>query len=77
MATKVYVSVTNVEDFKDKNNDPEFIVEYIPKIKSVGGDDSSVKLEDGRVIENIDYIIYATGYLYSLPFLLATSLRSF
>ena len=68
VAAKVYVSVTNVEDFKDKNNDPEFIVEYIPKIKSVGGDDSSVKLEDGRVIENIDYIIYATGYLYSLPF---------
>ncbi|KAI9047313.1 hypothetical protein LZ554_008760 [Drepanopeziza brunnea f. sp. 'monogermtubi'] len=38
------------------------IVEYI-----VGG--RAVKFEDGRIEKDIDAIVYATGYLYSFPFL--------
>ncbi|CAG9996785.1 unnamed protein product [Clonostachys byssicola] len=39
------------------------IVEYLPEPKR------TVKFTDGSTEENVDIILYATGYLYSLPFL--------
>ncbi|KAG4437217.1 hypothetical protein IFR05_007306 [Cadophora sp. M221] len=43
--------------------------EEVPKIVEYIVEDRAVKFEDGRVEKDIDAIIYATGYLYSFPFL--------
>lgn len=64
VASKVYVSVTNVDEVEKSS---ESLVEYIPKIQSVT-EDGRVNLEDGKHLDNIDYLVYATGYLYTLPF---------
>ncbi|KAH9215946.1 flavin dependent monooxygenase-like protein [Leptodontidium sp. 2 PMI_412] len=43
--------------------------EEVPKIIEYIIEGRAVKFEDGRVEKDIDAIIYATGYLYSFPFL--------
>lgn len=39
-----------------------------PNVRSLGAD-GSVAFEDGSVAENVDTVMYCTGYLYSFPFL--------
>lgn len=43
--------------------------EEVPKIVDYIVEGRAVKFEDGRVEKDIDAIVYATGYLYSFPFL--------
>lgn len=64
VASKVYVSVTNVDDVEKT---AESLIDYIPQIESVE-EDGTVAVEDGRKLRGIDYLVYATGYLYTLPF---------
>lgn len=47
-----------------KVNVPE-IVEFLPDFQGT----RAVRFADGRVEENVDAILFATGYLYSFPFL--------
>lgn len=45
-------------------------VEYLKLVTGYDFDNNrSISTEDGRVVSNIDHIIFCTGYLYSLPFL--------
>jgi cation diffusion facilitator CzcD-associated flavoprotein CzcO len=41
----------------------------VPPIKRFIPDDRSVEFEDGAIETNIDNVLFATGYFYSLPFL--------
>ncbi|BAP69657.1 thiol-specific monooxygenase [Kluyveromyces marxianus] len=61
-----------------KTNWPDnSIVEVVSQIESVAWDqERSVHLIDGTVLENIDYIIWATGFYYDLPFLRNGKYRS-
>ncbi|CCD24004.1 N,N-dimethylaniline monooxygenase NDAI_0C03440 [Naumovozyma dairenensis CBS 421] len=67
VARKVYNSVNDpslsspLDNFKD-------IIELVPKIIKTNWESRSIELEDGRVLKNVDYLIYATGYLYAFPF---------
>lgn len=41
----------------------------LPPIESFIAEEKAVKFEDGTIENNIDAIVFATGYFYSLPFL--------
>ncbi|KAK4189603.1 pyridoxal phosphate-dependent transferase [Podospora australis] len=43
--------------------------EEVPQIEEFLVDDRAVRFQDGRIEKNIDAVIFATGYLYSFPFL--------
>ncbi|CCK70345.1 N,N-dimethylaniline monooxygenase KNAG_0E00770 [Huiozyma naganishii CBS 8797] len=45
------------------------VIEQVGKIASVDLNSRSVTLEDGTVISGVDYLVYATGYLYNFPLL--------
>jgi cation diffusion facilitator CzcD-associated flavoprotein CzcO len=48
----------------------EFIgAEEVPEIEEFLVKKKGVRFKNGRVEKNVDAIVYATGYLYSLPFL--------
>lgn len=64
VAKKVLQSVSDWPEDLDSG-----IIEVVPKIKKLCSDGCTVELEDGTIRKNIDHIIYATGYYYSLPFL--------
>lgn len=69
VAKKVYHSVKDVPTVLSTTGyPPAHAVTAIPRIKSTNWAKRSIELEDGRTLENIDYLVYATGYLYSLPF---------
>lgn len=69
VAKKVYHSVKDVPTVLSTTGyPPADAVTAVPRIKSANWTKRSVELEDGKTLENVDYLIYATGYLYSLPF---------
>ncbi|QLG72995.1 hypothetical protein HG535_0E00790 [Zygotorulaspora mrakii] len=70
VAKKVYRSVTDVKSdlIPDDFPTPD-VVETVPKIESTDYARRTVKLQDGRILENVDNLIYATGFYYSAPFL--------
>ncbi|GCE99559.1 hypothetical protein ZYGM_002026 [Zygosaccharomyces mellis] len=60
VANKVYLSTSNVETHE--------LATVIPRIKQVNWPQRSVQLTNGEKLENIDLLIYSTGYLFSYPF---------
>lgn len=71
VAKKVYNSVTSPPGWGGADpNDVNTIEVYetIPRITSADLKNHTISLEDGTLTANVDYLIYATGYLYSLPF---------
>ncbi|KAF3994550.1 hypothetical protein FT663_01350 [Candidozyma haemuli var. vulneris] len=66
VARNTYVSVK--DDPKDHQNKNEAVT-VLPLITSYDYPSRTVKLVDGRVITDIDSIVFCTGYLYSYPFL--------
>lgn len=70
VAQKVYHSVRDVEPVSNTVGYPQNdVVITVPKITGSNWKTRTVELEDGTSLKDIDYLIYATGYLYSLPFL--------
>lgn len=61
VANKVYLSGSNV-----KKHD---LATVVPRIRQADWTQRSVLLENGEKLENIDLLVYATGYLFSYPFL--------
>ncbi|CAK7567049.1 MAG: monooxygenase [Sporothrix epigloea] len=43
--------------------------EEVPEIREFLVEERGVRLVNGRVIRNVDIVLFCTGYLYSLPFL--------
>lgn len=69
VARKLYHSVRNVEQVVTTTGYPKLdILTTVPRISSVDWETRTVKLENGETIQDVDYLVYATGYLYSLPF---------
>ncbi|QLL30265.1 hypothetical protein HG536_0A00820 [Torulaspora globosa] len=69
VADKVYHSVRNVESVVSTTGYPKFEgLKTVPTIARVNWPTRTVEFSDGTQIGDIDYLIYATGYLYSLPF---------
>ncbi|KAL3235593.1 N,N-dimethylaniline monooxygenase [Nakaseomyces bracarensis] len=64
VASKVYVSVTNLDEVENKQGS---LIEYVPKIRAVQPN-GTVLFENGDQLEDVDHLVYATGYLYTLPF---------
>lgn len=48
----------------------------VPSISRIDPRTRSVSFEDGTPIENVDHIIFATGYSWSLPFLPSIPIRN-
>jgi len=44
-------------------------IERKPVINQVSAENRTVSFSDGSKLENVDHIIFATGYSFSLPFL--------
>lgn len=65
VASRVFLSSRKPDDLANLTNP---IVDDIGVVKSYN-EDSSITLEDGTMIENIDSVIFCTGYLYDVPFL--------
>lgn len=61
VASKVYQSASNVDQHE--------LATVVPRISKVDYATRSVELVDGRTLNNIDLLIYATGYLFSFPFM--------
>lgn len=69
VAHKLYHSVRNPEEVVNTTGYPQLdILTTVPKITSVDWQSRTVNLENGETIKDVDYLVYATGYLYSLPF---------
>lgn len=66
VAKKTYISVK--DDPKDHENENEAVT-MLPLITLYDHDTRTVKLSDGTERQNIDSIVFCTGYLYSFPFL--------
>ena len=47
----------------------ESAITVIPEIQELISTDCSVRLVDGSTVENVDCVIWATGFLYDVPFL--------
>lgn len=76
VARKVYHSVRNVEKVASTTGYPQFEgLKTVPTITKVDWPTRTVDFSDGTQATEIDYLVYATGYLYSLPFL-DSSLRA-
>ncbi|KAK6457567.1 uncharacterized protein RJT20DRAFT_24740 [Scheffersomyces xylosifermentans] len=66
-ARNVYVSVRNVEEITPS---PDSQIKYIGLITNYDFDnDRTITTAENEHIKDVDYIIYCTGYLYSIPFL--------
>ncbi|AJU22772.1 Fmo1p [Saccharomyces cerevisiae YJM1242] len=65
VAKKVYNSIKEPASNQLKAK----LIETVQTIDSADWKNRSVTLSDGRVLQNIDYIIFATGYYYSFPFI--------
>lgn len=65
-ATKVYRSISSASRMPYAE-DPR--ITDVPKIREFLPEEGKIVLEDDSILENIDKIIYCTGYLYSFPFL--------
>ncbi|KAF2203778.1 flavin dependent monooxygenase-like protein [Delitschia confertaspora ATCC 74209] len=52
---------------------PSSLKRDLPPIKSLDPSTRTVEFEDGTIESAVDFIIFATGYFYSLPFLSNTS----
>lgn len=69
VAQKIYHSVRDVEKVVNTTGYPQLdIITTVPRIASVDWQKRAVALENGDTIKDVDYLVYATGYLYSLPF---------
>lgn len=67
VASKVYHSVHDPSNTDWSGND---VVTAVPAIKQLDISNArSVTLQDGNEFKNIDVIMWATGYLYNMPFL--------
>lgn len=67
VASVVYHSVKNISEINWPSNS---IVKSIDTISKMNyKKNRSLELCDGTIVENIDIIIWATGYLYDIPFL--------
>lgn len=64
-AKKVYVSCDETTILSKVENP---FIEIIPRIKEYNVKDRSISFED-QTINNIDEVIFCTGYLYDVPFL--------
>lgn len=64
--TKVYVSSSGDTSYATRDGDWAKYVIDVPIIRTVNG--KRIELEDGEVVEDVDVVIFATGYYYSLPF---------
>ena len=65
VAKKVYNSIK-----EPANSQPGAkSTDTIPTINGCDWKSHSVTLSDGRIIQDVDYIIFATGYYYSYPFI--------
>ncbi|EJS43399.1 fmo1p [Saccharomyces arboricola H-6] len=65
VSKKVYNSIRELAEYQPKSK----LIEIIPTISSVDPKNHSVTLSDERVLQNVDYIVFATGYYYSFPFI--------
>ncbi|KAK6465537.1 hypothetical protein DFJ63DRAFT_332958 [Scheffersomyces coipomensis] len=69
-AKQIYVSIKDVEDSASQLTDTNDLIKYIGLVEEYNYDSNrSVKTVDNQIIENIDVVIFCTGYLYSIPFL--------
>lgn len=69
VAKKVIVSSNNVSAFGKIDINDDKVIE-ITRIKKYDYDNNkTIYGDEGEIESNIDYIIFCTGYLYSLPFL--------
>lgn len=68
-AEKVYLSARSWEDLAQGHMvEGSKEVHRVPNIKELGKD-GSVTFVDGTVVDNIDIVMYATGYKYNFPFM--------
>lgn len=65
VAKKVYNSIREPENHQRKAK----LIETVPTIDSADWKNHSVTLSNGRVLQDVDHIIFATGYYYSFPFI--------
>lgn len=65
VASRVFLSSKRPDELANLKNP---FVEDIGVVKSYNPD-KSITLENGTLIENIDSVIFCTGYLYDVPFL--------
>ena len=52
-------------------------IKFVKDIKKMNYEDKSITFEDGYVLENVDKIIFCTGFLKSFPFLDKSTIRPF
>lgn len=64
--TKVYVSSSGDTSYATRDGDWAKYVTDVPIIRRVDG--NRIELEDGRIMDDVDVVVFATGYYYSLPF---------
>ncbi|KAI5955714.1 FMO1 [Candida jiufengensis] len=67
ISTVAKKTIVSVRDLSNKGFENE-LVKYIGIIEEYDYKNSSVKTKD-EVVEDIDYVIFCTGYLYTIPFL--------
>ncbi|KAG5416752.1 FMO1 [Candida metapsilosis] len=65
VAEQVYVSVRDLDNIGFQND----LIEYIDLIEKYNWQDKSVVTSSGHTYNNIDVVIFCTGYLYSMSFL--------
>lgn len=69
VAAKMYHSVRDVEKVSTTTGYPTFEgLKTVPTITRVDWPTRTVEFSDGTSATGVDYLVYATGYLYSLPF---------
>lgn len=74
-ARAVYLSGRNWEDLAARSIDPAVDSEgarqvvRVADVKRLVPGTKSVEFVDGKVIDDVDVVMYATGYLYQFPFL--------
>ncbi|CAK9438788.1 uncharacterized protein LODBEIA_P30120 [Lodderomyces beijingensis] len=65
VAKKVIVSVRDLENPGFKNE----LVDYVGLVTRYDHSDKSITTANGDNVKGIDFVIYCTGYFYSMPFL--------
>ncbi|KAI5966666.1 FMO1 [Candida theae] len=65
VAQQVYVSVRDLDNIGFQND----LIQYIDLIERYDWKQKSVVTKSGDTHDNIDVVIFCTGYLYSMPFL--------
>jgi thioredoxin reductase len=64
-AESVFLSGRNWEDLASGSEARRQVIK-VPDVRRLL--DTSIEFVDGHVVENVDVVMYATGYLYSFPF---------